>query len=428
MATKNKTKNKNDVPYVIKSTYVTFVHGGQSYSLNDTNPLYARVVDLLINKKWKQLPSVLNLAVTASNQTHGKVKIERDIITYNGTPVHDSLAQRIIGMLEAGKSVANMLIFMDRLHQNPNEESIQGLYDALAKSKTPITDDGCFPMYKVVKKRRLDTANSLGKMYDLVDCHTGTITNNPGQMVFMLRADVDHNRNNHCSHGLHVCTLGYLGSFGGEVVIEVKVDPRDVVSVPNDYNHTKMRVSKYEVLRELGAYNDVKDAGVPAIENSALRETNLERQQILRNLLKHRSIQRNIRLGRIAKTTIQKMTYGRLLKMWEPLAAAAKAKEAEKAPLTLAQRARVFENPIGPAREAAGLTRNELAIELDVTYKSIYRVETNADPSVETIERFMTAIKELTKSRTKVISFPVPAVKMINTSRAKGVFDQLAAV
>jgi methionyl-tRNA synthetase len=37
---------------------------------------------------------------------------------------------------------------------------------------------------------------------------------------------------------------------GGDKLLDVEVDPQDVVAVPTDYNGTKMRVSKFKVVSE----------------------------------------------------------------------------------------------------------------------------------------------------------------------------------
>ena len=65
----------------------------------------------------------------------------------------------------------------------------------------------------------------------------------------MNRNDVDDNPNNHCSHGLHVARYNYAYNWDDKTVI-VKINPRDVVCVPDDYDGEKMRVCKYEVLKE----------------------------------------------------------------------------------------------------------------------------------------------------------------------------------
>ncbi len=88
-----------------------------------------------------------------------------------------------------------------------------------------------------------------------MDKRTGTINNSVGSFVMMNRADVDSNPNQTCSTGLHVASYDYArsvyGAFGVEnsdILIEVKVNPRDVVAIPTDYNTQKMRVCQYEVV------------------------------------------------------------------------------------------------------------------------------------------------------------------------------------
>ena len=68
----------------------------------------------------------------------------------------------------------------------------------------------------------------------------------------MQRARVDDDRRHSCSNGLHVGAIGYVNSFGyGEdKVVIVKVNPKDVVSVPLDSSCQKCRVCEYVVLRE----------------------------------------------------------------------------------------------------------------------------------------------------------------------------------
>jgi hypothetical protein len=74
----------------------------------------------------------------------------------------------------------------------------------------------------------------------------------------MARNKVDDNQNNTCSQGLHFCSEGYLKHFGGARTVIVKINPRDVVSIPNDYNQTKGRACRYEVIGEVGVNPDDK--------------------------------------------------------------------------------------------------------------------------------------------------------------------------
>jgi hypothetical protein len=47
-----------------------------------------------------------------------------------------------------------------------------------------------------------------------------------------------------------------LNSFGGERIVILKINPRDVVSIPTDYNNSKGRACRYEIIGELGVDPD----------------------------------------------------------------------------------------------------------------------------------------------------------------------------
>jgi hypothetical protein len=77
---------------------------------------------------------------------------------------------------------------------------------------------------------------------------SGRILNTVGAEIEVKRRDVDDNRDHHCSFGLHVGSLDYARGFARGVVVVVKVNPKDVVSVPTDYSCQKCRVSAYKVV------------------------------------------------------------------------------------------------------------------------------------------------------------------------------------
>jgi hypothetical protein len=80
--------------------------------------------------------------------------------------------------------------------------------------------------------------------------------NAPGCVVEMERNAVDDNKDQTCSTGLHFCGMSYLSHFGGERTVIVKINPRDVVSIPSDYNDAKGRACRYEVIGELNVDPD----------------------------------------------------------------------------------------------------------------------------------------------------------------------------
>ena len=74
--------------------------------------------------------------------------------------------------------------------------------------------------------------------------HIGHIPNPPGAVVEMPRTQVNGDRHNGCSTGLHVGTWDYASTFGPKTLI-VSVNPRDVVSVPKDCGYQKLRTCRY---------------------------------------------------------------------------------------------------------------------------------------------------------------------------------------
>ena len=65
----------------------------------------------------------------------------------------------------------------------------------------------------------------------------------------MDRNEVDDNPDNTCSSGLHVAAYNYAKSFSSGHLVEVEINPEDVVAVPNDYDGEKMRVCKFKVVK-----------------------------------------------------------------------------------------------------------------------------------------------------------------------------------
>lgn len=75
--------------------------------------------------------------------------------------------------------------------------------------------------------------------------------NSVGKVLEMPRNMVDEDKNRTCSAGLHFCSYDYLAHFGGERIMVLKINPKDVVAIPADYNNSKGRTCRYEVVDEL---------------------------------------------------------------------------------------------------------------------------------------------------------------------------------
>jgi len=241
------------VPFTLSDESITVFAQGKMYSIRNTHPNFEVLVELLKEDEHDEfiIATLCDVEETVRQSVKGceDVEVKNGVVYYQGEEVHNSLTDKLLDMLDLGFDVKPWAKFLENLMQNPSYRSREALYDFLEHFNAPITEDGCFLAFKRVRS-------------DFKDIHSGTFDNSPGQVVSMPRHKVDDDNNRTCSAGLHVCAEEYLkgfyGSGIGTRVVVAKVDPKDVVSVPYDYNFSKMRVCHYEVLHEV-EQKDVED-------------------------------------------------------------------------------------------------------------------------------------------------------------------------
>lgn len=153
------------------------------------------------------------------------------------------LSDMIANMGPAG--VQPIVNFTRKLWENPNQHTRMTAFTFIQNSRLPILPNGNMMGYKIV------TA-------DYMDKKTQTIYNGPGTTVPELPwRDVDTNPKETCSYGYHVCSQEYLHGNSaffydpGDRVVSVSVNPEDIGSIPADYDHSKLRCRKYEVIEDV---------------------------------------------------------------------------------------------------------------------------------------------------------------------------------
>jgi hypothetical protein len=242
-----------NIPYVIKTNgSVTLYLKGECLTVAPDHPNYNKIIDAIKAGDFSQIESLVNVAKAVTNYTAGRISIDNGQIFYSGFAVHSTLTDRIIKMMAEGFKFDHMIKFLENLMQNPSKRAVEETYGFLENYGLPITEDGCFLAYKAVRN-------------NYTDIYSGKFNNSVGSVVSMPRNMVDDNYGMDCSNGLHVGALDYVVGYGhfkkgdavpdgGNRLLLVKVNPKDVVSVPKYEGHTKMRVCEYTVVSEI---NDV---------------------------------------------------------------------------------------------------------------------------------------------------------------------------
>lgn len=243
-------------PYLIQGKNIVVVIGNNSHTVSSTHISYNKIKDAIKTGDWNQVQDLVEPKKVILNYGAGNVAIQGDKMFWKGTEFNNHLAAKVIEMYQEGFPIEPMINFMENLMQNPSKRAVTELYTFLEKGNLPITPDGCFLAYKKVRDNYFDV-------------YAGTMDNGVGKIVEMERNTVDDDKNNTCSTGLHFCSRDYLNHFGGERIMIVKINPRDVVSIPADYNATKGRACRYEVIGELGVNAEPELAFTAPVQDNA---------------------------------------------------------------------------------------------------------------------------------------------------------------
>ena len=242
-------------PYLIQGSNIVVVIGNKSHTISKTHITYNKVLEAIKAGDWESIPDIIEPKKVVLNYGQGNVSIQGETLFWKGKELNTGLSVRMIQMLQEGFPIEPMVNFMENLYKNPSKRAVTELYGFLEKGNLPITPDGHFLAYKKVRA-------------NYTDVHSGKFDNSIGQVVEMERHDVDDNKDNTCSTGLHFCSMSYLSSFGGERTVIVKINPADVVSIPSDYNDAKGRTCRYEVIGELDVAPE--DAFTKSVQTTAV--------------------------------------------------------------------------------------------------------------------------------------------------------------
>lgn len=239
--------------YIINSKSIVLFINNKPVKVEKSDLRFAKIIkcfDLPENEQENAVSDIITCNVK-NLQKEADFEVKGEDVYLEGEKLPSVLAKKVRDLVDQDLPVALFKKFWKNLRENPSQTSVNELYDFLSYKELPLTEDGCFLAYKGL----LDNFWSISGNKDTkvlkgqVDSQ-GRIYNGIGEEIEVLRRDVDDNRAHHCSNGLHVGSHDYATGFARGKMVIVKVNPKDVVSVPSDYNCQKCRVSAYTVVSE----------------------------------------------------------------------------------------------------------------------------------------------------------------------------------
>lgn len=240
------------ISFIKTAKAISLVIDGKSFNVSSSHPSYVEICDELKKGKGasaEELKHLIDVEKVLNGKTFGKVTVTADAVYYSGRPVGTALSQRIIDMLREGYDIEPWALFMDNVYKNPEDFAREELYLFLEGGNLPITPDGCFLAFKNVRP-------------DMCSHHDGKTLHVLNEVLEFPREKVDKNRHNTCSTGLHFCSQDYLSVYSDHpergLVLLLKINPADVVSIPSDYKNTKGRAWRYTPISILSGTPEAK--------------------------------------------------------------------------------------------------------------------------------------------------------------------------
>jgi len=211
---------------------------GNPVIINRTDSRFDRLLTAIRLRNFDLIPSMVDKPTQIREHTRGKFIVNDGVVVIDGEELPTELSDKLLEFVDQNLETRALENYWNNLKRNPSEDSKRDLFRFMRANKMPITASGCFVAYKKVKN-------------NYYDFYTGKILNAPGKVIKFERENVNSDRQQTCSYGLHIAAYDYANTHyhGGEgVLLEVEINPKDVVAVPPDYHEQKMRVCRYRVL------------------------------------------------------------------------------------------------------------------------------------------------------------------------------------
>lgn len=237
----DQAKRANTFDYTLTCHSVNVIIGTDSQTIMSTDRRFKEIRQACINNNVEMVIRLISLDKVIAKETKGvfTTKDRGRKVFIDNQELPKGLGNKIARMMKNEQPTDSFLAFWNRLKKNPDKRVRENLYEFISKIGCALTTDGFILAYKYVNK-------------NYTSCYNGKFDWTPGKQVEMPRKSCDDDPHSSCSSGLHVGSYNYVRNTS-HIVLLVKIDPKDVVSVPYDYNCEKMRCCRvYSVCHAKG--------------------------------------------------------------------------------------------------------------------------------------------------------------------------------
>lgn len=237
------TKN---IASLITANGILLYINNQPLTVGNDHPNFSKIKAAIAAKNFDVIPALADIVTSVRKWLNNgrDFELRGDQVYLNGDPFSSEVTSKVLSMIEAGADAEPLYAFLRKVRSNPSKAAQDELLLFCVANGFMIHEDGDIIAYKSVRG-------------NYTDIHSGKFRNAVGDVVTMPRHTVDDDRNRTCSTGLHFASHEYASTWAGQIdgvnrrLMVMKINPRDVVSIPSDYNNQKGRCARYEVISEL---------------------------------------------------------------------------------------------------------------------------------------------------------------------------------
>lgn len=234
-------------------TFAVYFNGTDLFTATDDNPQLDTILERMRAGDFDGIEELFNMEAALRQtfqQITERVAVRNGHVFFDGEVLDDAIEGLILRSLDAKTAdYLPVVNFLEKVYTNISEHTRENLLTWLRAEDFQVTTTGDIVAYKGLRS----DFTSITRGPATVDGEdvNGNVPNSVGSVVEIRRSDVVADPAQGCAYGLHAGTYGYASGFAQGALVEVHINPRDVVSVPTDCGAQKMRVARYRVVQQI---------------------------------------------------------------------------------------------------------------------------------------------------------------------------------